>query len=154
MNLLPLLVQKGLLKAEEVAGIEEEAKKDQISVTDVLEKHGTTTDAALTIASEHYGIPYRRLPQGKDIEQAALEFIPQESAEHYRFIPLGIVDGALEVGITDPDNIEARDALQFISTRARHFPICRLFRSTPTPQFERCIFCRALNSPDKIIWGD
>ena len=118
MNLLPLLVQKGLLKAEEVAGIEEEAKKDQISVTDVLEKHGTTTDAALTIASEHYGIPYRRLPQGKDIEQAALEFIPQESAEHYRFIPLGIVDGALEVGITDPDNIEARDALQFISTRA------------------------------------
>jgi type IV pilus assembly protein PilB len=72
----------------------------------------------LEVLSEHYAIPSRILPQGKEIEQAALEFIPQESAEHYQFVPLGIVDGALEVGITDPDNIEALDALQFISTRA------------------------------------
>jgi type IV pilus assembly protein PilB len=48
----------------------------------------------------------------------ALEYIPQESSEHYEFAPISITDGVLEVGIMDPDNIEALDALQFISTRA------------------------------------
>jgi type IV pilus assembly protein PilB len=32
-------------------------------------------------------------------------------------IPLGIVDGVLEVGVTDPDNLEGRDALTFISAK-------------------------------------
>jgi type IV pilus assembly protein PilB len=118
MNLLSVLSSKGLIKPEDIAPIQEQAKKDGSSVEAVLEKRGITMEAALTVLSEHYKIPMRILPQGKDIEQAALEFIPQESAEHYNFVPLGIVDGALEVGITDPDNIEARDALQFISSRA------------------------------------
>jgi type IV pilus assembly protein PilB len=118
MNLLPVLRDKGIIKAEDVASITEEAKKDSSSVEAVLEKRGITMETALTAMSEFYKIPMRILPQNKEIEQAALEFIPQESAEHYNFVPLGIVDGALEVGITDPDNIEARDALQFISSRA------------------------------------
>ena len=42
-------------------------------------------------------------------------YIPIDSARHYGFVPLDKVDGALEIGITDPDNIEALDALQFIS---------------------------------------
>jgi hypothetical protein len=47
-----------------------------------------------------------------------LRYIPEESARHYRFAPLGrIADGVLEVGVTDPDNLEARDALTFISAK-------------------------------------
>ncbi|MEK7201070.1 MAG: GspE/PulE family protein, partial [Patescibacteria group bacterium] len=45
------------------------------------------------------------------------EFIPEESARHYRFVPIAQEGGVLEVGIVDPDNIEALDALQFISGR-------------------------------------
>ena len=118
MNLLSVLSEKGVIKPGDVASIQKEAKDEASTVEAVLAKRGITLDAALKAAGEKYGIPSRILPQGKDIEQAALEFIPQESAEHYKFVPLGIVDGALEVGITDPDNIEARDALQFISSRA------------------------------------
>ncbi len=118
MNLLSLLSDKGLIKPADIAAITAEAKEENSSIETVLVKRGITVEAALKVASEKYGIPERVLPQGRDIEQAALEFIPQESAEHYKFVPLGIADGALEVGITDPDNIEARDALQFISTRA------------------------------------
>jgi type IV pilus assembly protein PilB len=118
MNVLPLLVTKGLLKQGDVAAIEEEAKAEGKTLEGVLDARGITKEKMLEVLSEHYAIPSRILPQGKEIEQAALEFIPQESAEHYQFVPLGIVDGALEVGITDPDNIEALDALQFISTRA------------------------------------
>ncbi|KKT96822.1 MAG: type II secretion system protein E [Parcubacteria group bacterium GW2011_GWA2_45_15] len=61
-------------------------------------------------------IPTRSL---KDIEVTGsiLEYIPQEAAEHYRVAPIGIKDGVLEVGAIDPNNLEARDALNFISAR-------------------------------------
>jgi hypothetical protein len=44
-----------------------------------------------------------------------LKYIPEESATHYQFVPLGVKDNFLEVGIVDPENIEARDALNFIT---------------------------------------
>ena len=48
-----------------------------------------------------------------------LEYIPEESAIHYKFVPIAVRDGILEVGIVDPDNIEARDALNFISSKVK-----------------------------------
>jgi type IV pilus assembly protein PilB len=51
------------------------------------------------------------------ISSKILEFIPQESAEHYKIVPLGINDGVLEIGAVNPNDIEARDALNFISSR-------------------------------------
>lgn len=118
MNIFPLLVEKGLVKAEEIGALQSEASESKEPLESVLEKHGITQDTYLAIVSEKYGIPPRVLPKDVEIEQAALEFIPQESAEYYKFVPLGIVDGALEIGVMDPDNIEALDALQFISSRA------------------------------------
>jgi type IV pilus assembly protein PilB len=46
-----------------------------------------------------------------------LKYIPEESAKYYHFAPIGISDGVLDVGITDPENIQAIDALQFITSR-------------------------------------
>lgn len=45
-----------------------------------------------------------------------LKYIPEESAVFYQFIPIQIKDGVLEVGMVDPENIEAKDVLQFISS--------------------------------------
>jgi type IV pilus assembly protein PilB len=118
MNLLSALADAEVIKAGDIQTIAAEGRVKDATLESALAKRGITTEMILNALSKHYGIPMRILPSGRDIEQAALEFIPQESAEHYQFVPLGIVDGALEVGITDPDNIEARDALQFISTRA------------------------------------
>ncbi|MBI2065597.1 MAG: type II/IV secretion system protein [Candidatus Zambryskibacteria bacterium] len=52
-----------------------------------------------------------------DISGKVLEYIPQESAEHYRVVPIGVKNGVLEVGTTDPTDLGARDALNFISSR-------------------------------------
>ncbi|MDO8591106.1 MAG: GspE/PulE family protein, partial [bacterium] len=46
-----------------------------------------------------------------------LKYVPEESAVYYKFVPIALKDGVLEVGIVDPENIEARDALNFISTK-------------------------------------
>ena len=55
----------------------------------------------------------------KDIKVSdkVLEYISQDSAEHYRVVPLAVNDGVLEVGAIDPNDLETRDALNFISSR-------------------------------------
>ncbi len=61
-------------------------------------------------------IPVRNLA-GQKIPFEILKYIPEESAKYYRFVPLGIKDSILEVGIVDPENMQARDAIAFISSR-------------------------------------
>ncbi len=117
MDLLALLSSKGLIKPEEVAAYTEEARTAKVTPYVVVQRHGITAAAILEAKSEHYGIPSRTLPAQEPVEKKVLEYVPQESAQHYQFVPIGQKDGALEIGIVDPDNIEALDALQFISTR-------------------------------------
>ncbi|HEX7651606.1 MAG TPA: GspE/PulE family protein [Candidatus Paceibacterota bacterium] len=116
MNVLPLLIEKGLLKPEDARAVEDDVRGGS-TMDAALEKHGVAPDAVLAAVSARYGIPTRSLGPEEKIGEAALAYIPEESARHYRFVPLTVKDGALEVGIIDPDNIEAMDALQFISSK-------------------------------------
>ncbi len=68
------------------------------------------TDAAPTSSDT----PVRALGDTK-VPYDVLHMIPEESAEHYHVAPLSVVDGILEVGLVDPDNIQSIDALNFIS---------------------------------------
>ena len=61
-------------------------------------------------------LPEKKLA-GEDIPAEVLRHVPFDSAEYYRFIPVGVVDGVLEVAMVNPDDIEARDALQFIASK-------------------------------------
>ncbi|PIR82907.1 hypothetical protein COU19_03150 [Candidatus Kaiserbacteria bacterium CG10_big_fil_rev_8_21_14_0_10_56_12] len=113
MNFLGLLVDKGLLSQNDRAAVESELAKKR-SLKDALSAHNLTLEDALAAVGKEYGLPTRVLGE-QPAEESALSYIPVTSARHYGFVPLALVDGALEVGITDPDNIEALDALQFIS---------------------------------------
>lgn len=117
MNLVTFLTENGTLSAADAAEVTADLTTPGTTVDAALEKRGISLEKAYAAVSERYGIPYRSLP-GEFSEQKALSYIPEESARHYEFIPIALEDGALAVGIVDPDNIEALDALQFISTRA------------------------------------
>lgn len=113
MNFLALLVDKGTLSAKARAEVEAEVAKNT-SLTDALAARGIALETVLGEVSATYGIPSRVLGD-PPANQEVFQYIQAESARHYGFVPLDKVDGVLEVGITDPDNIEAIDALQFIS---------------------------------------
>ena len=113
MNLLGLLVEKGLLSAQDRAKAEAELAKHR-PLSETLSERGISVKDALNVAGGVYGFPTRILgdpPANNDV----LNYIPIDSARYYGFVPLDMAEGALEVGIIDPDNIEAFDALQFIS---------------------------------------
>jgi type II secretory ATPase GspE/PulE/Tfp pilus assembly ATPase PilB-like protein len=70
----------------------------------------------LEVKGEYLNIPIKHInPEGMSFN--ALKYISEDSATHYKFVPIELKDGVLEVGVTNPESMEAMDALQFISTK-------------------------------------
>ena len=116
MSILEFLADKKVIAKDDIAGILEESENSSISVDQVLVKRGVDPELILQSKGEYLEIPVRSL-KNVEIPGKILEYIPEESALHYHIVPVGVKDGVLEVGIVDPDNIEARDALNFISSK-------------------------------------
>lgn len=115
MNFLELLVEKGALTPKDRIAIENNLSKNR-PLSDLLAEYNISLIDALTEVAETYGIPARVLGNPPTSGEV-LKYIPIDSAKYYGFVPLDMANGALEVGITDPNNIEALDALQFISSK-------------------------------------
>ena len=116
MNLLELLTQSGALDPKAAPEIEAQMGQEGALPEAVLQKNGITLPQILKVKGDYYNLPTREIADST-VPFDVLRYVPEESARHYRFAPIGIADGALEVGITDPDNLEARDALTFISAK-------------------------------------
>lgn len=116
MDLIQLLVQNKLLSATAVPDIEKALRVPGASVEAALVDAGVGLLDILKAKADFYSVPHRVIGD-KQVSFETLKLIPEESARHYMVAPLGVVDGALEVGITNPENLEARDALTFISAK-------------------------------------
>jgi type IV pilus assembly protein PilB len=116
MSFLNFLATKNIISPEQVPLLKDLVKKGEKSLDSVLYESGVTKDDLLVAKGEYYGVPYRDL-EGVNVPFDVLKYIPEESAVHYKFVPLGVSDGFLEVGIVNPESIEARDALNFIATK-------------------------------------
>ncbi len=116
MNILEILVEKNLIPKDDAPLIEKEANEKGVPVEQVLLRRGIPATVILQAKGEYLEIPTRSL-DGIDVPMSVLEYIPEDSARYYKFVPIAVTDGVLEVGITDPDNIEGRDALNFIASK-------------------------------------
>ena len=118
MTFLQKLAEQGYIQERDIQDILKVSEKKEKTVNAILRERGVPGKAILDAKSEHTGVPTRSIDD-KKIPFEVLKYIPEESATYYKFLPLAFIDGILEVGMTDPDDIEARDALQFISSRLR-----------------------------------
>ena len=116
MSFLNFLVDKKILRADDVPFIEDEVSSSGASLENVLAKRGISKEEILSARGNFLNIPSKSFSK-ENVSFDVLRLIPEKTVTHYKIVPLGIVDGVLEVGIVDPDNIEARDALQFISSK-------------------------------------
>src|SRR5574343_1277722 len=115
MSVIDILISKNLLKKDSIKQIEKRMAEGE-SLDTALEAQGVLPSDILEAHGEFLNIPIKSLDD-VSVPFEVLDYVPEESAVHYRFVPIGIKDGTLEVGIVDPDNIEARDALNFITAK-------------------------------------
>ncbi|MES2087843.1 MAG: GspE/PulE family protein [Patescibacteria group bacterium] len=116
MSVLDILVEKKLIAASDIPQIKQEVDRAGGNLDSVLEKRGISPAEILASKADYLGIPFMSL-DGVTVPFDILKYVPEESAAYYKFVPISLKEGVLDVGIVDPDNIEARDALNFISTK-------------------------------------
>jgi type IV pilus assembly protein PilB len=116
MGFLDTLAQRNIIAPAEASAIAAEAEAGTKTAEELLLARGVAPEEILEAKGQYWNIPTRTLDSG-NVPFEVLNYIPEKSASHYRFVPLGVRDGVLEIGVIDPDNIEAQDALQFISSK-------------------------------------
>jgi len=115
-SFVDILLQKGALTQEALASSVDEAEQKGLALDEVLEGKGVSAQKILEAKSEASGIPVRALT-GQRVPFDILKYVTEDSARHYRFVPLGMKDGVLEIGMVDPTELNAREALQFIASK-------------------------------------
>ncbi len=116
MAFTDFLVEKKIIDKKNVNKIKDELKKNGGDIDAVLAKNNILPRTTIEAKSEYYNVPIKEL-EGVQVPFEILEYIPEESAAHYQFVPINVSDGFLEVGMVNPNDIEARDALNFISSK-------------------------------------
>jgi type IV pilus assembly protein PilB len=117
MSFLEELSKKGIIKKEQIGEIKDRAKeKFRGDIDEALMEFGVSEDQILTTRGAYLAMPVKKV-NVKNLPFEIFKYIPEDSASHYRFIPIGLSEGVLEIGITDPENVGAMDALQFISAK-------------------------------------
>lgn len=115
MAILDTFALHGIIKKESIPDISRRLGAG-ILLDDALSEAGISKEDILRGRGFYYNLPVRDL-KGKGVAFEILKYIPEDSASYYHFAPIGVTNGIIEIGITDPENIEARDALQFIATK-------------------------------------
>ena len=117
MSYLDILSKKNIVTPELLDVINKNLNSsDDKDLDNHLFKEGIPKKEILKAKEEFFNLPSKDLTISK-FSNRALKYAPEKSALHYKFIPLGIVDNFLEIGMVDPSSVEARDAIQFISSK-------------------------------------
>lgn len=111
-----LLLRKGILSEGELLLAKKEAAERDLPLEEVLEYRGVLPAALLDAKVQATGIPVKALG-GAKVPFDILKYVPEDSARHYKFVPLGMAEGVLEIGMLDPLDLGAREALQFIASK-------------------------------------
>lgn len=117
MNFLQTLLTLGILdqiQANSVVATANEKYNGDLDLA--LVSLGVDERAILSAKAQYFNLPARESTP-KSVPYEVLKLIPEDSARMYKFIPLAVTDGVLEVGIVNPENMQAADALQFITAK-------------------------------------
>ena len=115
-GVLDILSASGVVSVTEAAEVRREAKKKNIAIEEELLERGVEEEVILRAKGEAFGIPTLSLG-GRKVDFDLLKHVPEESARHYQFVPIGFDKGTIQIGMIDPENIESKEALKFIASR-------------------------------------
>ena len=117
MDPLHLLKEQGKIDDQLLTKAEELVATGEESYESALIKSGLDPTEVKKFFAEYFQVPAFSIPEGFSVSQEILAYVPQDSAVHYRIIPLGVEDGILLVGASNPDDLQMRDALNFIANK-------------------------------------
>ena len=115
MDVLQLLIQKGILDQAKAKELASSAAASGVSIEEALLSQKLVDEETLfSLKSEALKVPLKKIA-AEEIPLRVLELIPEDSAKYYRMIPLGQQNKTLEIGMVSPEDAAAKDALKFLA---------------------------------------
>ncbi len=106
-----LLVSNGIIDAQQLEQLNQEAKAQKTPIFAYLVKNGNISEEDLTrITAKATHLPYVNLSTAR-IDPEILKLLPQDIAERYMAVPLGEMQHKLVVAMLDAGNVQAVDFL-------------------------------------------
>ncbi|MCU0679149.1 MAG: GspE/PulE family protein [Planctomycetes bacterium] len=110
-----LLVANNIVSINQLEQLAPEVATGQKTLEElILEKKILDSEANTKIKAELYKLPYADLTE-KEIGEGVLNTISNEVAENYRIICFDKTSETIKVGLTDPDNFKAIEAVDFLA---------------------------------------
>jgi type IV pilus assembly protein PilB len=114
-QLLDVLRSDGVIDAGAVARIAEEADRTGVPAVDILKRDRLATEEAVAAArSKILNIPFQDL-SGKVISDDLMNLVPRNVAETFKLAPISAEDHTLVVGLVNPSDYRAIEAIDFIA---------------------------------------
>ncbi|MCL5733517.1 MAG: GspE/PulE family protein [Patescibacteria group bacterium] len=115
--LLGELEKRNLLAADQLNKIKREAYLAGRTVESLIyERHLVEDSKIAELKSSVLRVPYKKLDLSK-YDESLLKIIPEETARTYALAPLSKDGDNLVVGMINPDDVRAQEALKFIARR-------------------------------------
>ncbi len=109
-------MRQGLVSPDVISDAEKEAATDQKDFGEIIVKKGLIGDAdLLKIKSQIYQLPVADL-SGIEVDRDVVKDIPENIISYYKILPFARDSSVLKVGIVNPENIDALEAVKFIAS--------------------------------------
>jgi len=130
LKIIEQLVKRGVLDKEKATSLGYETKKTGRKVEEaIVEKRIVPENLLFKIKSELLEVPLREI-YPEDVSLKTLEIIPEESARFYKMIALTKEENILEVGMVYPEDLKAKEALNFLARQEKLSPKVSLITIT------------------------
>lgn len=114
--LIEELIRQGLWSPEVVDGARQEALSGEKDFGEVLVGRGLISDAdLLKIKSQIYQLPIAEI-SGMELDREVAKDIPENIISYYKILPFARDGATLKVGVINPENIDALEAVKFIAS--------------------------------------
>lgn len=118
-QLQEILIEQGMLSAEQVKRSELYAKQNNLSLAEAVVRLAFANEEQVTVAlSKHFAMPYASKENGilnPEKEQNLQKIIPEKFARENMVIPLFVEDEALAVALLDPTNLFLLENIKMMS---------------------------------------
>jgi len=116
MILLEELVKNKIIEKDQIPEIIQVAeKKYGGDINQALLEFDINENKLLEVKGKFFNIPIKKIDPS-NVLLSTLQLIPAKTVKMYHFIPIGVNDNVIEIGIVDPENVKAMDVLTFITS--------------------------------------
>jgi len=118
-DLLKALVEADFLTRESGDKIFKEAESTKRSAEEIIYSRNLISETELAkIKSKLLKIPYKKI-EPESVTEDIFKMIPGDTARTYKMVPLARSKDLLTVGMVNPDNPQAQEALRFIARQGK-----------------------------------